>query len=151
MNELFSQYEFVLTSSQQEFIEAKKKRKNKYLEIAAEKKIWNEERGEQKCTPTELRIMLNRVLALTDNKIHADWKTFRSSYAYLFDFHMVRGKFKIYNEEKKFSLATDEEIGIMFQRAAKGNPNEKELTLTREEVVTILIRDFFLKQPKTES
>ena len=142
ISDLYSQYEFLLTSEQEKFVEAKKKRKNNYLQKAFDHKIWNEERPADKATASEIRIMLNRALAVADNKISADWRTFRSSYAVLFEEKIIRGKAKIYNEERKYFIATDDEIAIMFTRAVTRNANLNELVLTREQVAEVMGRDF---------
>lgn len=142
IEDLYSQYEFLLTSEQEKFVEAKKKRKNAYLQKAFDKKIWNEERPSDMATASEIRIMLNRALAVVDNKISSDWRTFRSSYALLFEEKIVRGKAKIYNEENKWSIASDEEIAIMFTRAVTKNADLNTLVLTREQVAEVIGRDF---------
>ena len=142
IEDLYSQYEFLLTSEQEKFVEAKKKRKNAYLQKAFEKKIWNEERPSDMATASEIRIMFNRALAVVDNKISSAWRTFRSSYALLFEEKIVRGKAKIYNEENKWSIASDEEIAIMFTRAVTRNPDLNALVLTRQQVAEVCGRDF---------
>lgn len=142
IEDLYSQYEFLLTSEQEKFVEAKKKRKNAYLQKAFEKKIWNEERPSDMATASEIRIMLNRALAVIDNKISSDWRTFRSSYALLFEEKIVRGKAKIYNEERKYFIASDEEIAIMFTRAVTKNADLNTLVLSREQVAEVIGRDF---------
>ena len=96
---LFSQYYF----DEVEKIRADRRTKN--LQKAFEKKIWNEERPSDMATASEIRIMINRALAVADNKISSDWRTFRSSYALLFEEKIVRGKAKIYNEKRKYFIA----------------------------------------------
>ncbi len=118
------------------------KRRTENLQKAFEHKIWNEERPADKATASEIRIMLNRALAVADNKISADWRTFRSSYAVLFEEKIIRGKTKIYNEERKYFIATDDEIAIMFTRAVTRNVMLNELVLTREQVAEVIGRDF---------
>nr|DAV49564.1 MAG TPA: Cysteine protease [Bacteriophage sp.] len=142
IGDLYSQYEFLLTTEQEKFIEARKKRANKYLQLAFDKKIWNEERPADTATAREIRIMLNRALAVTDNKISEDWVTFRSSYAMIFEEKIIRGKAKLYNEERKFNLASDDEIAIMFTRAVTRNAGLNILVLTRQQVVEAIARDF---------
>lgn len=142
IEDLYSQYEFLLTTEQEKFVEAKKKRKNAYLQKAFEKKIWNEERPSDMATASEIRIMLNRALAVVDNKISSDWRTFRSSYALLFEEKIIRGKFKIYNEERKYFIASDEEIALIFSRAVTRNADLNTLILSREQVAEVVGRDF---------
>lgn len=138
VSELFSQYIFENVEKISE------KRRDKFLQKAYDEKIWNEERPNEIATAFEIRVMLNRTLALLDNKVSSDWKTFRSSYANLFEEKILRGKAKIYNEERKFFIATDDEIAFMFTRAVKKDGEINTLSLTREQVVTILMRDFIL-------
>ena len=54
----------------------------------------------------------------------------------------MRGKAKIYNEENKWSIASDEEIAIMFTRAVTRNPDLNALVLTRQQVAEVCGRDF---------
>ena len=133
---LFSQYYF----DEVEKIRADRRTKN--LQKAFEHKIWNEECPQDLATATEIRIMLNRALAVVDNKISSDWRTFRSSYALLFEEKIVRGKAKIYNEERKYFIASDEEIALIFSRAVTKNADLNTLVLTREQVAEIIGRDF---------
>jgi|GEM_PF-1993390 hypothetical protein len=133
---LFSQYYF----DEVEKIRADRRTKN--LQKSFEKKIWNEERPQDLATATEIRIMLNRALAVVDNKISSDWRTFRSSYALLFEEKIVRGKAKIYNEERKYFIASDEEIALIFSRAVTKNADLNTLVLTREQVAEVIGRDF---------
>ena len=132
----FSQYYF----DEVEKIRADRRTKN--LQKAFEHKIWNEECPQDLATATEIRIMLNRALAVVDNKISSDWRTFRSSYALLFEEKIVRGKAKIYNEERKYFIASDEEIALIFSRAVTKNADLNTLVLTREQVAEIIGRDF---------
>lgn len=139
---LFTQYVNVYNSEIQKFIEAKNRRANKYLQLAFDHKIWNEERPADTASSSEIRIMLNRALAVVDNKISADWVTFRSSYAMLFEEKIIRGKAQIYNEKQKYNIASDDEIAIMFTRAVTRNPDLKGLVLTRQQVAEVIGRDF---------
>lgn len=142
IEDLYSQYEFLLTSEQEKFVEARKKRANKYLQLAFDKKIWNEERPKDLATATEIRIMINRALKQINNDIDENWRTFRSSYAYFFERKIVRGKISLYNEERQFNLASDEEIAFMFSRAVTRNPDLNALVLTRQQVAEAIARDF---------
>lgn len=146
IEDLYSQYEFLLTTEQEKFVEARKKRANKYLQLAFDKKLWNEERPADAATAAEIRIMLNRALKHLDNNIQEDWRTFRSSYAYLFERKIVRGKVSLYNEERQFNLASDDEIAIMFTRAVTRNPDLNALVLTRQQVVEAIARDFLSEE-----
>lgn len=136
VSELFSQYIFENVEKISE------KRRTKNLQKVFEAKIWNEERPAELASASEIRIMLNRALAVADNKISEDWRTFRSSYALLFEEKIIRGKAKIYNEERKYFIATDDEIAIMFTRAVMRNGGISELTLSREQVAEVIGRDF---------
>lgn len=142
IKDLYSQYEFLLTTEQEKFIEARKKRANKYLQAAYDAGLWNEERPNDIASPFEIRVMLNRALAKTDAKINNDWRTFRSSYAYLFESKIIRGKLKLYNEERQFNLASDEEIAIMFTRALTRSPGMTDMVLSRQQVAEAIARDF---------
>lgn len=142
IKDLYSQYEFLLTTEQEKFIEARKKRANKYLQAAFDAGLWNEERPSDIASPFEIRVMLNRALAKTDPNVIVDWRTFRSSYAYLFESKIIRGKFKLYNEERQFHLASDEEIAIMFTRALTRAPGMTEMVLSRQQVAEAIARDF---------
>lgn len=138
---LFSQYIMLLDADNAKLQELKSRRKNIYLQKAFEKRIWNEERPADMATAFEIRVMLNRALGVVDNKISADWHAFRSSYAILFEEKITRGKFKIYNEENKFHMATDEEIALMFTRAVTRSSMNK-LCLSRKQIAEVIGRDF---------
>lgn len=136
VSELFSQYIFENVEKISE------KRRTKNLQKVFEAKIWNEERPSDMATASEIRIMVNRALATIDARISVDYRTFRSSYASLFEEKIVRGKAKIYNEENKWSIATDEEIALMFSRAVTKNADLNTLVLSREQVAEVIGRDF---------
>lgn len=135
--DLYSQYEFLLTSEQEKFVEAKKKRKNNYLQKAFDAKIWNEERPDDTADAHEIRIMINRALGL-----RYDFEWLRSSFNYMLEDKISRGKIKLYNEKDKYKIATDEEIAIMFNRAVTRDPNINVEELSREEVAEVIGRDF---------
>ena len=137
IEDLYSQYEFLLTSEQEKFVEAKKKRKNAYLQKAFEKKIWNEERPADMATAFEIRVMLNRALGLADN-----YQFFRKHFALMCEDKILRGKMKLWNEERLYELASDEELAIMFTRAVTRNSELNALVLTREQVAEVCGRDF---------
>ena len=132
----FSQYYF----DEVEKIRADRRTKN--LQKSFEKNIWHEERPADLASATEMRIMLNRALAVVDNKISEDWRTFHSSYSSLFEEKIVRGKVKLYNGENKWSIASDEEIARIFSRAVTKNADLNTLVLTREQVAEVIGRDF---------
>ena len=137
IEDLYSQYEFLLTSEQEKFVEAKKKRKNAYLQKAFEKKIWNEERPANMATAFEIRAMINRALGLPD-----DYQFFRKHFALMCEDKILRGKMKLWNEERPYELASDEELAIMFTRAVTRNSELNVLVLTREQVAEVCGRDF---------
>lgn len=133
---LFSQYIFENVEKISE------KRRTKNLQKVFEAKIWNEERPSEIATASEIRIMVNRALATIDARISVDYRTFRSSYAHLFEEKIIRGKAKIWNTENKWSIATDEEIALMFSRAVTKNTDLNTLVLSREQVAEVIGRDF---------
>ena len=137
--DLYSQYEFLLTSEQEKFIEAKKRRKNAYLQKAYEKKIWNEERPKDLVTEAEIRIMLNRAIGLPEDYI---W--LRKMVHHLVNDKIVRGKILQVFEGRGYDKATDWEIAVMFTRAVLRNPKFSELCLSREQVAEVVWRDFFI-------
>lgn len=117
--------------------ELKSRRKNIYLQKAFEKKIWNEERPADPATAFEIRIMLNRALGLPDN-----YQFFRKYFALMCEDKILRGKMKLWNEERPYELASDEELAIMFTRAVTRNSELNVLVLTREQVAEVIGRDF---------
>lgn len=137
IGDLYSQYEFLLTSEQEKFIEARKKRKNAYLQKAFEAKVWNEERAAETATAREIRIMLNRALGLPE-----DYQFFRKHFALLCEDKILRGKMKLWNEERPYELASDEEVAMMFTRAVTRNAGLNVLVLTREQMAEVVGRDF---------
>lgn len=137
IEDLYSQYEFLLTSEQEKFVEAKKKRKNAYLQKAFDKKLWNEERPANMATAFEIRAMINRALGLPD-----DYQFFRKHFALMCEDKILRGKMKLWNEERPYELASDEELAIMFTRAVTRNSELSVLVLTREQVAEVCGRDF---------
>lgn len=137
IEDLYSQYEFLLTSEQEKFVEAKKKRKNAYLQKAFENKIWNEERPADMATAFEIRAMINRALGLPD-----DYQFFRKHFALMCEDKILRGKMKLWNEERPYELASDEELAIMFTRVVTRNSELNVLVLTREQVAEVIGRDF---------
>ena len=137
IEDLYSQYEFLLTTEQEKFVEAKKKRKNAYLQKAFDKKLWNEERPANMATAFEIRAMINRALGLPD-----DYQFFRKHFALMCEDKILRGKMKLWNEERPYELASDEELAIMFTRAVTRNSELNVLVLTREQVAEVCGRDF---------
>ena len=131
--DLYSQYEFLLTSEQEKFIEAKKKRKNIYLQKSFEHKIWNEERPADKATASEIRIMLNRALNLGDNYV---W--LRKMTHHLVNDKIIRGKILNVFTGRDYDKASDEEFALMFTRAVTRNAILNELILTREQVAEVV-------------
>lgn len=134
---LFSQYIMLLDADNAKLQELKSRRKNIYLQKAFEKKIWNEERPADMANATEIRLMLNRALGLADN-----YQFFRKHFALMCEDKILRGKMKLWNEERPYELASDEEIAIMFTRAVTRNSELNALVLTREQVAEICGRDF---------
>ena len=134
---IFKQYTWLLSDEHQKFADAKKKRKNAYLQKAYEKKIWNEERPADAATAFEIRVMLNRALGLPDN-----YQFFRKHFALMCEDRILRGKMKLWNEERPYELASDEEVAIMFTRAVTRNSELNVLVLTREQVAEVGGRDF---------
>ena len=126
-----------MSDEHQKFADAKKKRKNTYLQKAFEKKIWNEERPYDLATAFEIRTMLNRALGLPDN-----YQFFRKHFAFMCEDKILRGKMKLWNEERPYELASDEELAIMFTRAVTRNSELNALVLTREQVAEVCGRDF---------
>ena len=126
-----------MSDEHQKFADAKKKRKNAYLQKAYEKKIWNEERPADAATAFEIRVMLNRALGLPDN-----YQFFRKHFALMCEDRILRGKMKLWNEERPYELASDEEVAIMFTRAVTRNSELNVLVLTREQVAEVGGRDF---------
>lgn len=134
---LFSQYIFILDKDNERLRNLKKQRKNIYLQKAFEKKIWNEERPADMATAFEIRAMINRALGLPDN-----YKFFRKHFALMCEDKILRGKMKLWNEERPYELASDEEVAIMFTRAVTRNSELNVLVLTREQVAEVIGRDF---------
>ncbi|MGP1582975.1 MAG: hypothetical protein ACTTH6_01965 [Candidatus Altimarinota bacterium] len=130
---LFSQYYF----DEAEKIRADRRTKN--LQKAFEKKIWNEERPADIATTFEIRAMLNRALGPPDN-----YQFFRKHFALMCEDKILRGKMKLWNEERPYELASDVEIAIMFTRAVVRNSelSVNALILTREQVSEVCGRDF---------
>lgn len=126
-----------MSDEHQKFAEAKKKRKNAYLQKAYEKKIWNEERPADAATAFEIRVMINRALGLPD-----EYKFFRKHFALMCEDKILRGKMKLWNEEHPYELASNEELAIMFTRAVTRNSELNVLLLTREQVAEVCGRDF---------
>ena len=126
-----------MSDEHQKFADAKKKRKNTYLQKAFEKKIWNEERPADMATAFEIRAMINRALGLPD-----DYQFFRKHFALMCEDKILRGKMKLWNEERPYELASDEELAIMFTRAVTRNSELNVLVLTREQVAEVYGRDF---------
>ncbi len=113
--------------------ELKSRRKNIYLQKAYEKKIWNEERPADIATAFEIRVMLNRALGLPDN-----YQFFRKHFALMCEDKILRGKMKLWNEERPYELASDEEVAIMFTRAVTRNSELNVLVLTREQMAEVV-------------
>lgn len=134
---LFSQYIMLLDADNARLQELKSRRKNIYLQKAFEKKIWNEERPADMATAFEIRAMINRALGLPDN-----YKFFRKHFALMCEDKILRGKMKLWNEERPYELASDEEVAIMFTRAVTRNSELNVLVLTREQVAEVIGRDF---------
>lgn len=134
---LFSQYIMLLDADNARLQELKSRRKNIYLQKAYEKKIWNEECPADMATAFEIRVMLNRALGLADN-----YQFFRKHFALMCEDKILRGKMKLWNEERPYELASDEEVAIMFTRAVTRNSELNVLVLTREQVAEICGRDF---------
>ena len=136
---LFSQYIMLLDAENAKLQELKSRRKNIYLQKAFEKKIWNEERSADMATAFEIRVMINRALGLPDN-----YKFFRKHFALMCEDKILRGKMKLWNEERPYDLASDEEVAIMFTRAVVRNSElfVDALMLTREQVAEVCGRDF---------
>lgn len=134
---LFSQYIMLLDAENARLQELKSRRKNIYLQKAFEKKIWNEERPADMATAFEIRAMINRALGLPDN-----YKFFRKHFALMCEDKILRGKMKLWNEERPYELASDEELAIMFTRAVTRNSELNTLVLTREQVAEVCGRDF---------
>lgn len=134
---LFSQYIMLLDADNARLQELKSRRKNIYLQKAFEKKIWNEERSTDMATAFEIRVMLNRALGLPDN-----YQFFRKHFALMCEDKILRGKMKLWNEERPYELASDEEVAIMFTRAVTRNSELNVLVLTREQVAEVCGRDF---------
>ena len=134
---LFSQYIMLLDADNARLQELKSRRKNIYLQKAYEKKIWNEERPADMATAFEIRVMINRALGLPDN-----YQFFRKHFALICEDKILRGKMKLWNEERPYELASDEELAIMFIRAVTRNSELNALVLTREQVAEVCGRDF---------
>lgn len=128
---------WLLSDEHQKFADAKKKRKNTYLQKAFEKKIWNEECPADMATAFEIRAILNRALGLPDN-----YQFFRKHFALMCEDKILRGKMKLWNEEQPYDLASDVEIAIMFTRAVTKNADLNTLVLSREQVAEVIGRDF---------
>ena len=130
---LFSQYYF----DEAEKIRADRRTKN--LQKAFEKKIWNEERPANMANTFEIRVILNRALGLPDN-----YQFFRKHFALMCEDKIIRGKMKLWNEERPYDLVSDVEIAIMFTRAVVRNSelSVNTLMLTREQVAEVCGRDF---------
>lgn len=126
-----------MSDEHQKFADAKKKRKNAYLQKAFDKKIWNEERLADAATAFEIRVMLNRALGLPDN-----YQFFRKHFALMCEDKILRGKMKLWNEERPYELASDDELSLMFTRAVTRNSELNVLVLTREQVAEVCGRDF---------
>lgn len=122
-----------MSDEHQKFADAKKKRKNAYLQKAFDKKIWNEERLADAATAFEIRVMLNRALGLPDN-----YQFFRKHFALMCEDKILRGKMKLWNEERPYELASDEEVAIMFTRAVTRNSELNVLVLTREQMAEVV-------------
>lgn len=133
----YTNYTWLLTSEHQKFVEAKQRRKNSYLQKAFEAKIWNEERTADTANAREICIMLNRALGLPE-----DYQFFRKHFALLCEDKILRGKMKLWNEERPYTLASDEEVAMMFTRAVTRNAGLNVLILTREQVAEVCGRDF---------
>lgn len=103
------------------------------------KKIWNEERPANMANTFEIRVMLNRALGLPDN-----YQFFRKHFALMCEDKIIRGKMKLWNEERPYDLVSDVEIAIMFTRAVVRNSelSVNALMLTREQVAEVCGRDF---------
>lgn len=108
-----------------------------YLQKAFDKKIWNEERPADMATAFEIRVMLNRTLGLPD-----DYKFFRKHFALMCEDKILRGKMKLWNEERPYEIASNQELAIMFTRAVTRNSELNVLVLTREQVAEVCGRDF---------
>ncbi len=134
---LFSQYIMLLDAENAKLQELKSRRKNIYLQKAFEKKIWNEERSADAATAFAIRVMINRALGLPD-----DYQFFRKHFAIMCEDKILRGKMKLWNEERPYDLASDEEVAIMFTRAVTRNAELNVLILTREQVAEVCGRDF---------
>lgn len=127
----------LLTEEHDKIAKARQKRKNTYLQKAFEAKIWNEERAAETATAREIRIMLNRALGLPEH-----YQFFRKHFALLCEDKILRGKMKLWNEERPYTLASDEEVAMMFTRAVTRNAGLNVLILTREQVAEVCGRDF---------
>lgn len=134
---LFSQYIMLLDADNARLQELKSRRKNIYLQKAFEKKIWNEERPADMATAFEIRVMINRTLGLPE-----DYQFFRKHFAMMCEDKILRGKMKLWSEERPYELASDEEVAIIFTRAVTRNSELNVLVLTREQVAEVCGRDF---------
>ena len=131
VSELFSQYIF------ENVAKISEKRRTKNLQKVFEAKIWNEERPSDMATAREIRIMVNRALGLPE-----DYQFFRKHFALMCEDKILRGKMKLWNEERPYELASDVEVAIMFTRAVTRNSELNVLVLTREQVAEVIGRDF---------
>ena len=123
-----------MTDEQEAFLQAKKKRKNEYLQKAFDAKVWNEERPLAIASALEILIMVNRALGVRD-----DYEWLRKMAFYLVNDKIVRDKvLMIYNEQDPYKMASDMEFAIMFTRAVMRNPGINELVLSREQVAEII-------------
>lgn len=91
--------------------------------------IWNGERPNDIATDTEIRIMLNRKIEKDD-----DFRTIRRAYIATFSDTVVS------DGSRPFDIATDFEIATMFTRWVTKNPNAKNNTITRKQVVNALAK-----------
>ncbi len=134
---IFKQYTWLLTDEHEKFAEAKKRRKNAYLQKAFEQKIWNEERPADVVSGTETRIMINRALGLPD-----DYMWTRKALQVLATDKISRGKVLIAQTGRDWELASDYEFNLIIQRHITRNPILNAEVITREQMAEVIGRDF---------
>ncbi len=126
-----------MTDEHEKFAEAKKRRKNAYLQKAFEQKIWNEERPADVVSGTETRIMINRALGLPD-----DYMWTRKALQVLATDKISRGKVLIAQTGRDWELASDYEFNLIIQRHITRNPILNAEVITREQMAEVIGRDF---------
>lgn len=134
---LFTQYVNIYTDDIEKMKEAKKKRKNIFLQKAFEKKIWNEERPADAVTGAEVRIMMNRALGLAD-----DYQWTRKALQMLATDKISRGKVLIAQTGRDWEIASDYELNLIVQRHITRNPSLNAEVITREQMAEVVWRDF---------